>query len=129
MLHDTAYFWTLYRPGAMPPPAVFGIGLLLDLLGYLPVGVGVLMLLAVHGMALRLRRVLAPAGFLSVCIAYAGFALGASGLGWALASLLAMHLLPIPAALFQACVAIALYPALAVALAAAHRSIADPDQA
>ena len=123
------YFWSLYRPVAMPPTAVFGIGLLLDLLGYLPVGVGVVTLLAVHGMARRLRRSLTPAGFLSNCIAYAGFALGASGVGWALASLLAMQALPIQAALFQACVAIALYPALAVALTAAHRSIADPDQA
>lgn len=123
------YFWSLYRPAAMPPAAAFGIGLLLDLLGFLPIGVGVLMLLAVHGMARRLRRVLAPAGFLVICIAYAGFALGASAIGWGLASLLAMHVLPVSAALFQACVAIALYPALAVALTAAHRSIADPDQA
>ena len=123
------YFWSLYRPAAMPPAAAFGIGLLLDLLGYLPVGVGVLMLLAVHGTARHLRRTLAPAGFFSTCIAYAGFALGASGIGWGLASLLAMRPLPISAALFQACVAIALYPALAVVLTAAHRSIADPDQA
>lgn len=123
------YFWSLYRPAAMPPVAVFGIGLLLDLLGYLPVGVGVLMLLAVHGLALRLQRRLAPAGFLTACIAYAGFALGASAIGWGLASLLTLHVLPPSAALFQAAVAIGLYPGLAVVLTAAHRSIADPDQA
>ncbi len=123
------YFWSLYRPGAMPPVAVFGIGLLLDLLGYLPAGVGVLMLLAVHGLAVRLQRQLASAGFLTGCIVFAGFALGASAIGWGLASLLTLHLLPPSAALFQAAVAIALYPGLAVVLTAAHQSIADPDQA
>ncbi len=34
------YFWSLFRPAAMPPPVVFLIGLLFDLLGYLPLGVG-----------------------------------------------------------------------------------------
>ena len=56
------WFWSLFRPAAMPPPVVFLLGLLLDLLGYLPLGVGVLTLLVVHGLALRWRPVLARAG-------------------------------------------------------------------
>ena len=59
------YFWSLFRPAAMPPPVVFLIGLLFDLLGYLPLGVGPLTLLVVHGFALRWRPVLTRAGFLS----------------------------------------------------------------
>ena len=43
------WFWSLFRPDALPPPIVFLIGLLMDLLGYLPLGVGVFTLLAVHG--------------------------------------------------------------------------------
>ncbi len=35
------WFWSLFRPDALPPPIVFLIGLLMDLLGYLPPGVGV----------------------------------------------------------------------------------------
>ena len=34
------WFWSLFRPAAMAPPIVFFIGLLLDLLGFLPLGVG-----------------------------------------------------------------------------------------
>jgi rod shape-determining protein MreD len=30
------WFWSLFRPAAMAPPMVFLIGLLLDLLGFLP---------------------------------------------------------------------------------------------
>ena len=46
------YFWSLVRPAATPPPVVFLIGLLFDLLGYLPLGVGPLTLLVVHGLTL-----------------------------------------------------------------------------
>jgi rod shape-determining protein MreD len=49
------WFWSLFRPQGLPPPVVFLIGLLMDLLGYLPLGVGVFTLLAVHGVASALR--------------------------------------------------------------------------
>ena len=47
------FFWSLFRPAALPPAIVFVIGVLLDLLGYLPIGCGVLTLLLVHGLARR----------------------------------------------------------------------------
>ncbi len=123
------YFWSLFRPAAMPPPVVFLIGLLLDLLGYLPLGVGVLTLLAVHGLALRWRGVLTRQGFLAVWLAFAGFAAGAAALTWALTAVLSFRLLPPAPALFQAVLTAALYPALAILFIRAHRTIADPERA
>ena len=122
------YFWSLFRPAAMPPPVVFLIGLLLDLLGYLPLGVGVLTLLVVHGLALRWRGVLTRQGFLSVWLVFAGFAAGAAALGWVLTSLLSFRLLPVGPALFQATLTAALYPALAILFTRAHRTVADPER-
>ena len=113
----------------MPPPVVFLIGLLFDLLGYLPLGVGALTLLAVHGLALRWRRLLTRQGFLSVWLAFAAFAAGAAALGWVLTALLSFRLLPLGPALFQAVLTAALYPALAVLFIRAHRSVADPERA
>ena len=52
------FFWSLFRPASMPPAVVFLIGLLADLLGLSPVGASVLVLLMVHGFAVRWRRVL-----------------------------------------------------------------------
>jgi rod shape-determining protein MreD len=66
------FFWSLFRPAAMPPPVVFLVGLFLDLLGYLPVGAGVLTLLVLHGFTVRWRRVLARQGFAVVWIAFTG---------------------------------------------------------
>ena len=90
----SVFFWSLFRPAAMPPPAVFLLGLLMDLLGLAPLGTGIITLLIVHGVALRWRRAMVPQGFLLVWLAFIGVAAGAAALGWALGSLLAFRLLP-----------------------------------
>ena len=84
----SVFFWSLYRPGAMPPPAVFLLGLLLDLLGWLPVGDGVVVLLLIHGFCVRWRRGLARQGFLVVWLVFLGFSVVAAALIWAIAALL-----------------------------------------
>ncbi len=73
--------------------------------------------------------VLTRAGFLTVWLAFCGFAVGAAALGWVLTALLSFRLLPLGPALFQALLAVAVYPALAVLFIRAHRSVADPERA
>lgn len=124
----SVWFWSLARPDAMPPPAVFLIGLLADLIGYLPLGVHVFTLLAVHGVALSLRRFLAQHGFSLIWTVFGLVAIVASALMWLLVMLLSFRLLPVNAALFQAILTIAIYPVIAIPFSAAHHSIADPDQ-
>jgi rod shape-determining protein MreD len=125
----SVYFWSLFRPAAMPPPVVFLIGLLLDLLGYLPLGVGVLTLLVVQGFVLLWRQVLTRQTFLVVWLVFAGFSAGAATLSWSLTALLSFRALSPGPALFQAALTVALYPVLAVLCIRAHRTLADPDQA
>ncbi len=123
------FFWSLFRPASMTPPMVFMIGLLADLLGYAPPGLNVLVLLAVHGLALRWRVGLVRQGFLLVWLVFAMVACLAAGTGWGLTSLLNFTLLAPGPALFQAAVSAGIYPAMAVLLIRAHRSLADPDLA
>ncbi|MDR3536990.1 MAG: rod shape-determining protein MreD [Acetobacteraceae bacterium] len=123
------WFWSLYRPRAMLPPLVFLIGMLLDLMGYLPLGVGVLTLLCTHGVAVRWRRQLAPQGFALVWLAFLPVAAMAAALAWALTALLTFRLIPIGPAVFQAVLSAAIYPVLAIPLAHAHRGVADPERA
>jgi rod shape-determining protein MreD len=123
------WFWSLFRPDALPPPIVFLVGLLLDLLGYLPLGVAVFALLGVHGVALAARRSLSRRGFGSIWIAFAGVATAASLLIWLMVMLLTFRLLsPVPA-IFTAMLAVSVYPMIALPFAAAHRSIASPERA
>jgi rod shape-determining protein MreD len=123
------WFWSLFRPLALPPPVVFVVGLMMDLLGYLPLGVGVFTLLAVQGVALASRRSLSHRGFVWIWVVFAGVATAASLVIWLLVMALTVRLLsPYPAA-FMAVLSIALFPVLAVPFAAAHRTVANPDRA
>ncbi|MBV8573843.1 MAG: rod shape-determining protein MreD [Acetobacteraceae bacterium] len=125
----SVWFWSLFRPASMPAPAVFLIGLVCDLLGYVPLGVGVLTLLLVHGIAARSRRILTHWGFLPIWLAFLVLAAGAAALGWALTSLMQFRLKPAGVAVFEWALAGALYPALAILFARAHRTLADPERA
>ena len=122
------FFWSLFRPASMSPPVVFVLGLLSDLLGLAPPGISVLVLLAVHGIAVR-WRVLAGQGFVLVWLAFVVVAAVAASLGWALTSLLTLRVLPGSAALFQFGLTAGLYPLLAWVFTFAHRGLADPARA
>nr|WP_294549324.1 rod shape-determining protein MreD [uncultured Rhodopila sp.] len=125
----SVWFWSLFRPESFPPPLVFLIGLLLDLLGYLPLGAGVFTLLCVHGVALALRRGLARRGFVWIWLVFALIASAASLAIWLLVMLLDFRLLSPRPAIFMAVLTMAIYPALAVPFAAAHRSVANLEDA
>ena len=123
------FFWSLFRPASMSPPAVFLLGLLCDLLGFSPPGVAVLVLLAAHGLAVRWRPALASRGFATVWLAFAAVAAGAAALEWALTGLLTWRL-PSPGdAVRQALLAIGVYPVLAAPSLWAHRGPAAPELA
>ncbi|WP_159351140.1 rod shape-determining protein MreD [Roseomonas harenae] len=117
------FFWSLFRPGSMPAPVAFGMGLLQDLLGFAPLGIGVLTLLLTHAAALRLRRVLAKQSFLLVWLAYCGFALLAVGIGYVLQALLAWQVPSTTPAIAQLGLTIGLYPLLAWLMACVHRAM------
>ena len=117
------FFWSLFRPSCMSPPLVFAIGVLADLLGFAPVGVNVLSLLAAHGVALRSRRLLTRQGFFVVWLGFVVVAMGVAVLQWALSCVLMLALLAPWPVLFQAVLAGGLYPLLAVLLTRTHQSL------
>ena len=123
------FFWTLFRPASMTPPAVFVLGLLADLLGDALPGTQIVTLLIAHGLILRWRRSLVRQGFLLVWLAYCGITAGAAAFAWALGSLLSLSLLPAAPAVFQAVISAGFYPALAIVLVRTHRGLAAPEQA
>jgi rod shape-determining protein MreD len=123
------YFWSLFRPASVPPPLVFALGVLADLLGQAPLGVSLLALLILHGLALRWRRFLARQSFLLVWLVFACLGCGAAALQYVLTAVLTFRLLPAGPAFFQAALSAGLYPLLAIPLARAHATLASPDSA
>ncbi len=123
------FFWSLFRPSCMAPPLVFVIGLLVDLLGFAPVGVNVFTLLATHGLAMLWRRFLTRQGFFLVWLAFIVVAVGVALLQWIMTSVLILALLPPWPVLFQAALAAGMYPLLAVLLTWAHQSLGQGEAA
>ncbi|HYZ34329.1 MAG TPA: rod shape-determining protein MreD [Crenalkalicoccus sp.] len=117
------FFWSVFRPAAMPPLAVFGLGLLQDLLGLAPPGTGVLALLLAHGLAVCWRGALARQSFLLVWLAFCGFAAGVTALGWTLQAALTLRLPAPEPGLVQLALAAGLYPGLAWLLTRAHEAM------
>ena len=125
----SVFFWSVYRPGSVPPPVCFALGFLADLLGPEPPGVSAIVLLAVHGVALRHRVVLLRRGFAAVWLFFAAVAAVASLGEWVLTAGLDFRALPVLPALLTATLATGFYPVLSVLLAEAHGSVAAPEQA
>jgi rod shape-determining protein MreD len=125
----SVYFWTLFRPASLPAFGVFLLGLMLDLLAQGPVGIGVLILLLAHAVALRGRRWMVRQGFALVWLAFVVIAGAAAALEWLLVALLTWRALPPWPAVFEWGMAAGAYPALATLLTRAHRGIAAPELA
>ena len=123
------FFWSLFRPASMPPAVVFLLGLTSDLLDLAPVGVMVLILLIVHGLAVRWRRVVSRQGFLLVWLIFLGVSVGAAVLSWALTCLMLFRLLPFAPSAFMAALSAGVYPVLSLLFTRAHRGLADPQRA
>ncbi len=122
------FFWTLFRPSSVPPPLVFLIGILADLLGQMPIGSSVLVLLLTQLLVIRSRRFLAQKGFLFVWVVFVGVAAVASGLQWALACLMNWAIYPPIGGIFQFLLSAGVYPVLATGFTRAHRSVAAPER-
>ena len=74
-------------------------------------------------------RILMQQGFVAAWLTFAGFAGGAAVLGWVTMALLMLRLLPVGPVLFEAVMAAALYPALAILFVCVDRTAADPERA
>ena len=122
-------FWSVFRPAALPPLAVFGLGLLGDLLSFAPVGSGVLTLLVVAGLVTRWRRFLMKQSFLAVWLVYCGVALMAAALGWLLQVVLGWRLVPLAPGLCQAAMSAGLYPGLAWVMSRLHEGMSRAEAA
>ncbi|MDG6094324.1 rod shape-determining protein MreD [Acetobacter sp. AN02] len=109
----SVFFWSVWMPQAMPPPGVFMLGLLLDLIGFSPPGVSALTLLLLHGAAMRFRFSFMRMSFAALWIVFAFCALCACLFQWFVTSALSLSILPLSPSLFETLLAAGLYPPLA----------------
>ena len=116
------FFWLVHRPDLMPAWAVFLVGLIQDLLGGGPLGVGVFVLLVVYAALAGQRRHIAHRSFILVWLVFLPVAAGAFILTWMFNSLIADALLDPGPAAFQYLSTVAFYPCVAWIFLQAQRA-------
>lgn len=84
----SVFFWSLHQPGLMSMWGVLSIGLIHDLMTLAPFGVGLLVLLIIHGVATWQRKALIGMPFLLIWALFGVVAAGATLLTWLLVSFL-----------------------------------------
>jgi rod shape-determining protein MreD len=104
------YYWSIFAPVLLPPPAVFVVGLIQDVLGGGPIGLNAVVLLAVHGLLVNQRRVFIARAFPMAWFGFSMVAMGAAALSWAIASAFYLDLLAPEPFVVQAALSVALYP-------------------
>lgn len=125
----SVFFWTVFRPGAMPPPVVFALGLLHDMLAFTPLGSGALILLMVHGVAMRGRDWLARTSFVLNWLTFCAVAAGATLLGWGMQTLLGWQRVPAMPGVHALGIMAGVYPALAWPLSRMHMAMSRAEDA
>lgn len=125
----SVFFWSLYRPAALPAPVVALLGVLLDLLGASPLGLWAALLLLEQAAIGAVRRSLVRQGFPVVWLVLAAFVAAIGTAEYVSRSILELVLLPPAPIVTQSVIAILIYPLLAIALISAHRGAAAPERA
>ncbi|MCH4024652.1 MAG: rod shape-determining protein MreD [Acetobacter sp.] len=124
----SVFFWSVWRPAIMPAPGILALGLILDLVGFAPLGISALTLLLLHGVTLQFRYGLMRLSFMFLWIVFSFSALLTCLLQLLLTSLLGLALLPPQPAFFEAALAVGIYPLLAVFYTRVNRALHGPGQ-
>ena len=104
------YHWSIFAPVLLPPPAVFLVGLVQDVLGGAPLGLSAFVLLCVHGLVANQRRVFIARAFPMAWFGFTLVAMGAGGLSWLVVGLVKGALTSPLSHLVQVGLSVALYP-------------------
>ena len=119
----SVYYWAIHRPGVLPAPTLFVVGLLADLLGGGFLGVNVLVLLVAYATMVSARRWFVGASFAIVWWGYAVVATLAMLATWLITVLLAGRAADLTPGISGVLFGVGAYPLLATFFAHAQRAL------
>ena len=121
------YHWTIYRPDLLPPPLIFLIGTIQDLLsGGLP-GVTAVTLLLARAIIVPQRQYFVDRPFPFIWAGFTLLIVAAMLFSWALHSLLAAELLNLRGSVLHAVLTISVFPITSFLLGRSQRALIGVD--
>ena len=120
------YYWAIYRPTVMPSGYTFALGLIVDLLADLPIGMTALILLGLQILVRRSRLFLMGQPYMMVWLGFAITAVAYAAGVWFIITLAGFSFPP-KSAVYQSLIAtgfsILLFPLASLILQAVHRML------
>ncbi len=104
------YYWALHRPDLLRPSMVFVIGLLNDIINYLPLGLSAFLFIATHQLLFRQRRYFVGHSFYMMWFGFILTVLAVMLLQWILLGLVHWQLAPLLPVLMQILFAMVFFP-------------------
>lgn len=115
------YFWSIHRPDLLPLWLCFILGIYLDFVSGVYIGVNALILVLCRWIMISQRRYLGT-GFAVLWVGFCFVAFGQAGITWLLRSLLEFKIFSIQPVLYRSIVSIFLFPVVAWVLVMIHRA-------
>ncbi len=104
------YYWSVFHPQTMPFWFAFLLGLLVDSLLMLPLGLSSFVFLLFRFAVLMQQRLMVRGGFLHAMVEFALMALGAQAVYWLAMTLFAGGMIPLAPLIMQWVMTVGLYP-------------------
>ena len=115
------YYWSIYRPTLMPPFLCFSVGLLLDILSGLPLGINAIIFTLVQWIVRDQRKFLMAQAYITTWAVFILVAAGAIFLQWGLYGLVSLQWSPVMPVLVSIAATILLFPVVTFLLILSHR--------
>ncbi len=104
------YYWAIYRPDLLRPTAVFVLGVLSDVIHYLPIGLTALVFIAVYQLALSQRRFFVKQIFFMLWLGFGAVSFLSSLVNWTVMSFYESTMLPFIPVLMQFLMTLMFFP-------------------
>jgi len=118
------YYWAIYRPTVMPVAYTFALGIVLDLLAELPIGMSALILVGLQTIVQRSRLFLMGQPYIMVWLGFGVMALAYTISFWLLISLSEFSFAPLKAfaqMVMAGLLSVMLFPLASLVLQGVHR--------
>lgn len=115
------YYWSIHRPDLFTPLAAFLLGLVFDIIHFLPVGLSAFVFVAMHQLVLSQRRFFVGHAFFMLWTGFAVIMMIVMLGHWLILSAFDGHWLSFLPILLQGVLTMAIFPLVALALIAFQR--------
>lgn len=115
------FYWSIYRPTLTPPLFAFGVGIAIDLLSGLPIGLHAVLFVLVHYLVSGQRKMFMGQPFITVFFGYCFVASVMSAMQWILYGLVSHIWVPMEPVIGMWLLGIVFFPVALLLMNASHK--------